>query len=250
MIKKKEKRKKVKEEEKKKENEKKENKMKRNESKKERSEVKENDRRKRFKERGKENERRERFKGKEKVFVWRKKVEEKKKEAEASTHVQKDEKRDEKKEDKKEEKKDEEKKIEKEEREKNKRGDKDNFQRTRVPFGGSFGSWHTRAPNGCWICGHPGHHRDECREEKGKDFGKKLNEKKFDLKEKRKYFSAKFCLVHGQCGHSTNECGDVQRALSPIKFFKRKPRVWFQQPQRRYFKEKPLDHRRKFFRYR
>jgi len=207
------------------------------------------------------NERRKRFREGRKM-IWRVKKDEneKKKEAETSTHTQKgDEEKSKRKDEKekeaqasvhvrKEEKneKKEEKKIEKEEREKRNRGDEyfKNVRRTRVPFGGS---WHARAPKGCWICGHLGHHRDECREEKG-FWKKEFIEKKNELKEKRRFFQPKFCLVHGQCGHSTNECGDVQRALSPIKFFKRKPWV-FQQPQR-YFKEKPLDHRRKFFRYR
>jgi len=99
--------------------------------------------------------------------------------------------------------------------------------------------------NCCWICGQPGHRRDECKEKKkfeGKNLKneKMMNEGKF---EKRRNYFQSFCLVHGPCGHSSGECGDVHRALSPIGFFNRSR--WLQLQQRNFIfpKKKPLDQR-------
>jgi len=191
--------------------------------------VSENEKRKEIE---KENgfERRKRFK--EKKLIWRVKKDEKEvKETTVSTNSQK-EKNDERR-------MSEMKKVE---------GNGDGFWGARWPY---KGTWHLRAqnPQNCWICGQPGHRRDQCRVDK-KNEGKRVwkNEGiKFERKKdwmnfgERKFFQ-KFCLVHGPCGHSTDGCGDVQRALSPYGFFNRT-----RQFQQRNSRRKPLDYREENF---
>jgi len=129
----------------------------------------------------------------------------------------------------------------------------ESFQKARLP--GPTGMWHFRASQQrCWKCGQPGHRQFQCNRDQGKtDIEKRKNsfdsKNRFTEKSKTKTsnFSKKFCLVHGQCGHNSNKCRDVQWALSSNYFFNQFGNHHRLQnfQQRRFFDHRlrPLDHK-------
>jgi len=129
----------------------------------------------------------------------------------------------------------------------------ESFQKARLP--GPTGMWHFRASQQkCWKCGQSGHRQFQCNRDQGKtDIEKRKNsfdsKNRFTEKSKTKTsnFSKKFCLVHGQCGHNSNKCRDVQWTLSSNYFFNQFGNHRLQNfQQRRFFDHRlrPLDHKK------